>query len=102
MTEILVVRREDEFSRTLSAKGFSVINCPVVGTLPLEDLSGLENVLSRLDKFDGVFITSAAAAEIFRLRAGERLNAYRGRVFVLGRQSFDIVKNSAADVVFNE
>jgi uroporphyrinogen-III synthase len=100
--EVLVVRGEDEFSRTLMASGFSVINCPVIRTDPLEDLLELENVVSRLDAFDGVFITSAAAAEIFALYAKERLVEYHGRVFVLGRRSFDILKDIAADVVFAE
>ncbi|HEV8593888.1 MAG TPA: uroporphyrinogen-III synthase [Pyrinomonadaceae bacterium] len=102
MKEVLVVRGEDEFSRTLMASGFLVINCPVIRTEPLEDLSDLENAVSRLDAIDGVFITSAAAAEIFARYANERLTEYHGRVFVLGQRSFDILKNTAADIVFVE
>lgn len=102
MKEVLVVRSEDEFSRTLMASGFLVINCPVIRTEPLEDLSDLENAVSRLDAIDGVFITSAAAAEIFARYAKERLGEYHGHVFVLGRRSFDILKDIAADVVFAE
>jgi uroporphyrinogen-III synthase len=101
MKEVLVARREDEFSRTLIENGLSVINCPVIRTEPLEDLSRLENALSRLDVFDGVFITSSAAAEILVANVQAELGAYRGRVFVLGRRSFDILKQTAANVVFD-
>lgn len=99
MREVLVVRREDDFSHTLKVNGYSVINCPVIRTEPLDDLSELEDVVSRLDTFDGVFITSAVAAEIF---ASDQLGSYTGRVYVLGRRSFDILKQTAADVVFNQ
>jgi uroporphyrinogen-III synthase len=102
MTQILVARREDEFSRILKAGGFSVINCPVIRTEPIMDLSGLEEAVLRLDRFDGIFITSAAAAEIFTQRALGRLGNYPGRIYVLGRRSFDILKEVGADVVFDQ
>src|SRR5687767_5743641 len=102
MRQVLVVRHEDDFSRTLAANGYSVINCPVIRTETLEDLSALENAVSRLDNFDGVFITSAPAAEIFAGSASNNLASYRGRVFVLGRRSFDILKGTLADVFFDE
>ncbi len=102
MTRILVIRREDDFSRMLMANGLSVINCPVIRTEPLADLSGLENTVSRLDRFDGIFITSATAAEIFARHAVSQLRTYRGRVFVLGCRSFDILKDIVADIVFDE
>lgn len=102
MREVLVVRREDEFSRTLTANGYSVINCPVIRTEPLDDLLELEDAVFRLDTFDGVFITSTAAAEIFVGRASDQLNAYSGSLFVLGRRSFNILKQTAPKVVFDE
>ena len=102
MMQILVVRHKDEFSRTLAASGYSVINCPVIRTETAGDLSELEDAVSRLDKFDGVFITSATAAEIFARSAGKKLASYPGRVFVLGRRSFDILKETSADVLFDE
>ncbi|HKX83885.1 MAG TPA: uroporphyrinogen-III synthase [Pyrinomonadaceae bacterium] len=97
---VLVLRREDEFSRTLTASGLSVINCPVIRTEPSKDLSKLREVASRLDDFEGIFVTSAAAAQV--LANAARLEDYRGRVFVLGRRSFDILKHSGAKVVFDE
>ena len=68
--KVLVLRREDEFSHALIASGLSVINCPVIRTEPLEDMSKLRGVASRLDDFDGVFVTSVAAAEILATRVG--------------------------------
>lgn len=98
MTKILVVRRNDDFSRRLTKSGLSVTNCPVVRTEPLEDLSRLRDAISRTDDFDGVFITSAAAAEIFA--ASVREGGYGARIFVLGRRGFDILKDAVTDVVF--
>lgn len=102
MREILVVRREDEFSRTLTANGYSVINCPVIRTARLDDLLELRKAVSLLDTFDGTFITSPTAADIFVGHASDQLATYHGRVFVLGRRSFDILDQTAANVFFDE
>lgn len=100
MREILVLRAEDEFSRRLAAGGFAVINCPVIATEPLHDLSGLQRALSSPVAVDGLFVTSAAAAAVLAGCIGK--TEFKGRVFVLGERSFEILKNTGSEVFFNE
>lgn len=102
MASILVVREFDNFSRILAEKGFSVVNCPMIETVPLEDLSGFEAKLSALENYDGIFLTSAAAAEIFRRKFNERNITFGGKVFVLGKRSFEILQDAKLDPFFDE
>lgn len=101
MSEILVIRKFDEFSRILMANGHQLVNCPTIRTEALDDLSELDNNISKLETFDGIFITSSAAAKIFHEGSGDRLANYNGRVFVLGSRSFDILKDAAKSVYFD-
>ncbi|HVE56159.1 MAG TPA: uroporphyrinogen-III synthase [Pyrinomonadaceae bacterium] len=102
MASILVVREFDNFSRILAEKGFSAVNCPTIETAPLEDLSDFEAKLSALETYDGIFLTSAAAAEIFREKLNERNISFGGKVFVLGKRSFEILQNAHLDLFFDE
>ncbi len=101
MSEILVIRKFDDFSRILMANGHQVNNCPTIRTEAMDDLSELDNFISNLETFDGIFITSSAAAKIFVERSGGRLANYNGRVFVLGSRSFDILNDAVKDVYFD-
>lgn len=101
MSEILVIRKFDEFTSILLANGHQVVNCPTIRTEALDDLSELDNIISKLETFDGIFITSSAAAKISVERAGDRLANFTGRVFVLGSRSFDILKDAAKSVYFD-
>jgi uroporphyrinogen-III synthase len=102
MASILVVRKFDNFSRILAEKGFSVINCPAIETAPLEDLSDFEAKLSALENYDGIFLTSAAAAEIFREKLNENNITFSGKVFVLGKRGFEILQGLSLDLFFDE
>lgn len=88
--EILVAREKDAFSLILTERGFSVINLPLVKTEPVDDLSELENHLENLDRFDGIFITSARAAEIFLAKAENK--SFVGKFYVLGKRSRNLLE----------
>jgi uroporphyrinogen-III synthase len=102
MALILVVREFDNFSRILTEKGSSVINCPVIETAALEALSDFEAKLYALENYAGIFLTSARAAEIFRRKLEENKISFGGKVFVLGRRSFEILKAANLDLFFDE
>ncbi len=89
-TEILVVREKDEFTRILIEQNFSVVNLPLIKTAPLADLSELENCLENLDAFDGIFMTSSKAAEVFLEKAKGK--SFVGKFYVLGRRSEELLK----------
>ncbi len=92
MKRVLVVRKFDDFSRILSENGLSVINYATIKTVPLENLSDLSAKLETIDNYDGIFLTSAAATEIFRLKLREIKLNFRGKIYVLGKRSFDLLK----------
>ena len=100
MGSILVVREFDNFSRILAENGFSLINCPTIQAVALEDLSDFEAKLGRLDNYDGIFLTSAPAALIFRQKLNEQKVGFKGKVYVLGSRSFEILRTETLDLVF--
>jgi uroporphyrinogen-III synthase len=100
MSIVLITRPEGELDRILIASGFSVINCPVIETVECDDHNELSGYLNDLTGFDGVFVTSRHAAEILAKHGNAPLGDYRGRMFVLGRRSADILNNLAHDVLF--
>jgi uroporphyrinogen-III synthase len=102
MTTVLVIREFDSFSRILSENGFAVINCPTTRTKSLEDLRDFDARLSAIENYDGIFITSRRAAEIFRAKLREKNIKYGGRVYVLGARSFALLKNEKLNLIFSE
>ncbi len=102
MREILVVREFDDFSRILSESGLKIINCPTIAVAPLEDLSEFEAKLDALENYDGVFLTSANATEIFRTKLRARNTNFHGKIYVLGKRSFDFLENENLDLVFDK
>ncbi|HEX8289024.1 MAG TPA: uroporphyrinogen-III synthase [Pyrinomonadaceae bacterium] len=98
---ILIVREIDQFSRILSKNGFSVISCPTIKTVPLENISEFSAKLEKINDYDGIFLTSAPAAEILRQKFRESNLDFRGKIYVLGKRSFDLLKNEKFDLFFN-
>src|SRR4051812_37755949 len=90
--EILVVRGYDLFSSILVERGFTVINFPVVKTEAVKDLSELDAVLSEIETFDGIFITSPHAAEPFLERFEEKKTAFSGKFYLLGERTSRLFK----------
>ena len=99
MRTILVIRKFDDFSLVLAANDLEIINFPLIETKAVDDLSEFEAKLKNIESYDGVFLTSAKAAEIFRAKL--QVN-YRGKVYVLGKRSFEILRNLNLDLFFDE
>ncbi|HEX8249350.1 MAG TPA: uroporphyrinogen-III synthase [Pyrinomonadaceae bacterium] len=97
---ILIAREFDKFSLRLKENGFEIINFPSIQTLPLEDLSKLDEKLEMLEKYDGLFFTSPKAAEVFLQR--NRKSGFRGKVYVLGNRTKSLFENTGFETVFGE
>ncbi len=102
MREILVVREFDNFSRILSESDLKVINCPTIEVAPLEDLSEFEAKLDAIENYDGVFLTSANATEIFRTKLSAKNVNFHSKIYVLGKRSFDLLKGENLNLVFDK
>ncbi len=97
--KILVIREFDNFSRILAAKNFEIINLPLIETKAIEDLSDFETILESVENYDSVFLTSAKATEIFRAKLK---TDYCGKVYVLGKRSYEILKGANLNLHFDE
>jgi len=102
MKKILIIRSFDIFSRILSENEFELINLPLIETKPLEDLSDFELKLKAIENYDGIFLTSRNAAQIFAEKVDELKTDCSGKVYVLGKGSFEILKDKNFDLVFFE
>ena len=102
MKKILVIREFDKFGRILIENGFNVINLPLIETKPLEDLREFEAKLKDITNCDGIFLTSKNAARILADKLRENNISYGGKVYVLGKSGFEILKNANLDLVFDE
>ncbi len=99
---ILIIREYDEFSRILAGNGCEIENLPLIETKPLDDLREFGKRLGQIDIYDGIFITSRNAARIFADKLRERNIIFKKKIYVLGAQSFEILKNKQLDFVFDE
>ena len=102
MKKILVIREFDKFGRILIENGFNVINLPLIETKPLEDLREFETKLKNITNCDGIFLTSKNAARVLADKLREQGINYGGKVYVLGKSGFEILKNANLDLVFDE
>lgn len=102
MKRILVLREPDEFSRILSENGFEIINLPTIETKPLEDLSDFDAKLETIENYAGIFITSKIAAQILAQKIDESNINFAGKVYVLGKRSFEILQSKDLNLVFFE
>jgi uroporphyrinogen-III synthase len=99
MQTILVIRESDVFSRILAENNYEIINLPLIETKVLDDLSEFKAALESIESYDGVFLTSAKAAEIFRAHL---MGNFHGRVYVLGKRSHEILKDANFNLRFDE
>jgi uroporphyrinogen-III synthase len=102
MKTILVIRTFDDFSRILNENDFAVINLPLIETKTLNDLSEFDAKLDQIGIYDAVFLTSAKAAEVFRLRLIEKKIDVPGKVYVLGKRGHETLKGANLDLRFDE
>ncbi|MDQ3220744.1 MAG: uroporphyrinogen-III synthase [Acidobacteriota bacterium] len=99
---VLVIRQADDFSSILKQNGFEVLNLPLISTEPVEDLNEFDEKLRTLNQYDGLFITSPTAAEIFIREAGDEARRFPGKVYVLGDRTKFCFANTNYKVVFSQ
>lgn len=85
---VIVARRDDNFSQLLREAGIEVINLELIKTEVLDDLREFENLISRLDEYDGVFFTSPVVAQVFTDRVGSPI---RPTLYSLGRRAVSVL-----------
>lgn len=97
---VLVVRKFDNFSRILTENSFAVINCPTIETVQREDLDDLGAKVFD-GNYDGIFLTSRAATEFFCREFFDKNIEFSGRIYVLGKSSFEMLRDKNPDVFFD-
>ncbi len=102
MKTILVIREFEKFSRILAENDFKIINLPLIETRPLNDLSVLEATLDEIEIYDGIFLTSLNAAQILAEIMHEKNIKFSGKVYILGKRSFDLLKTENLNLIFEK
>lgn len=102
MQIILVVKEFNAFSELLIQNNYSVINCPTIKTVELEDLTELDKKLANLDRYDGVFITSVKSASVFLEKIRQKKTNYQGKIFILGRRSFELLSHEKLNIYYDD
>lgn len=96
---VLVVRPDDRFSEVLRENGREVINLDLIRTEPIDDFCELVSIIHRLDQFDGIFLTSPVAAEIFLRRLKFEGQRFTGKVYVLGERAKAVLDGSELNLI---
>lgn len=102
MKRILVIRKFDDFSGILAENNFEIVNLPLIETKPLDDLTDFEAKLEAIENYDGIFLTSQNAAQILAKKFNELKVSFNGKLYVLGKRSFGILKDKNLNLVFYE
>lgn len=74
----------DEFESALISNGAYIESFPTIKISPVEDKTELDNVLGKLDTYDGIFFTSVNGVKYFFDRASELGKYYEGKIYVVG------------------
>jgi uroporphyrinogen-III synthase len=99
---VLVVREFDKFSEILAQNGVKVINFQAIRTLPVENLSELDEKLLEIKSFDGLFFTSPKAAEVFLQRFRQKNFEFDGKVYILGNRTRTLFEKTDFEIVFRK
>ncbi len=72
-----------------------VVNLELVGTEVLEDLGEFEDLMRQVDHYDGVFLTSPVAAQVFVDRVQPSV---KPRLYALGKRASAVLEDAGFDV----
>ena len=98
-TVALVLRPDGDFSEALRINGIEVINLELIKTVPVDDFSRIAAAVGDLDRYNGIFLTSPAAAEIFVGHLMLFDGRFAGKVYVLGERSKTVLDRSGLQVI---
>ena len=79
-----------------------MVNFQAIETLPVENLSELDEKLGEIKIYDGLFLTSPKAAEVFLQKVREKNFEFGGKIYVLGNRTKTLFENTDFKVVFRE
>lgn len=102
MPKILVIREFDKFSELLAGNNFEVVNLLLIQTMPIENFGELDKRLENIESYDGLFLTSPKAAEVFLQRLANKDLTFHGKVFVLGNRTKTLFEKTNFEIVFRE
>jgi uroporphyrinogen-III synthase len=97
---VLVIRDDDRFSAELRRNGFAVENLQLIRTEPVADPSLLIDKLSRLDRYEGVIMTSPVAAEVFIEHGKVAASTFQGKFYVLGHRAKSVLEGAGLGVEY--
>lgn len=98
MASVLVVRESDSFSLRLNDAGIDVENLSLIEIRETGDAARLAAKIAQTG-YHGIFVTSRHAAEIVA-REWTEIRDFDGDLFVLGRKSFEILRDKALRLSF--
>ena len=96
---VLVVRSNGRFSEALRETGCEVINLELIQTEPVSDVSELVKTVRRINEYDGIFLTSPAAAEILLRHLTPEGRKFHGNVYVLGERARAVLDRSGLKLI---
>lgn len=97
---VLVLRSSDRFSDLLWESGCQVLNLEVTRTESLDDLTDLRNSIAQIDRYDGLFLTSPVAAEVFVRELKSSDGKFAGKIYVLGQRTKKVFENAGIGVEY--
>lgn len=75
-------------------------NLPTIKTEAVSDLAELDRAVAEIENFDGIFVTSRKAAEVFLKGFGGK--SFGGKFYVLGKKANDLLESAGFETFFNE
>jgi len=99
---VLVLRKDDEFSKLLRDAGLDVTNLPLITTDPKDDNSELRRALETMNDYDGVFFTSPSAAEVFVKEIKAIGVKFDKRAYAMGERARDVLYSAGIAVKFDD
>ena len=88
--KILVTKeflKDDEFDKILTQEGFELVYFPTIKISGIKDFTELDEILAGLNKYDGIFFTSANAVIYFFERANALGIRYSGKIYTVGEKT---------------
>jgi uroporphyrinogen-III synthase len=87
MQRVFVIRESGTFDESLRLAGLKTVNIPAIETRPVDESQRLAELLEGSSDLEGIFVSSAIAAEILAKELRFRGINFQGTLFVVGESS---------------